>query len=180
MLNLRLPIHDMARRHIGLTQATADYWTEGARVCLDRHHTPPVEFEIREVTPRMAVDVVWIPTDELTRLAWANEKDTTEAGAYACVLAAVELHWGLTAVARAEHETGSDYYVAPPRVSPEDLESHVRLEVSGTDEGTVAQVAYRLKSKLKQAEKGDSDLPAIAGVVGFRARMIMLARLEET
>ena len=180
MPNPQLPIHDLDDRHIGLTPATAAYWTEGARVCLDRHHEPPIEFEIREVMPRTAVDVDWMPTDDRTRLAWNNEIDTTEAGAYACVLAAVELYWGMTAVARSEHQTGSDYYVAPPGGSSEDPENRIRLEVSGADRGTAADVAYRLRSKLAQAERGDSALPAIAGVVGFRARLILLARLEES
>ena len=50
----------------------------------------------------MVADVEWETTDERTKHGWANETDTTEAGAYACVLAAVELFDGLLAVRRAE------------------------------------------------------------------------------
>ena len=38
-----LPIHNMAERHLGLTNAVAQSYTEAARVCLDRHHKSPVE-----------------------------------------------------------------------------------------------------------------------------------------
>jgi hypothetical protein len=120
----------------------------------------------------------WEVTDSRTRSAWANEIDTTEAGAYACALAAVELCEGLVAVHRAETKTGADYYIAPMNTSPEDLESCIRLEVSGLDRGTIPSIVRRLKDKLEQAKSGKSNLPAIATVVGFRERLIMLAPLQ--
>jgi hypothetical protein len=42
--------------------------------------------------------VEWQATDERLRSAWGNEIETTEAGAYACALAAVELTDGLVAI----------------------------------------------------------------------------------
>ena len=175
----KLPIHDMADRHNGLTKDIAGNLTEGARVCLDRHHQPPVTFEIREVKQLMAV-VEWEPTDERTRYAWANEIDTTEAGACACVLAAVELVGELVAVRRAETLSGADYYIAAPSTPADDLENCIRLEVSGVDRGNSTVIQRRLKEKLDQAAKGKSNLPAIAGVVGFHARIILLSRLDES
>ena len=73
---------------------------KGARVCLDRHHIPPISVTIRQGERQMGADVEREATDERTRNAWANEIDTTEAGAYACVLAAVELFDGLVTVKR--------------------------------------------------------------------------------
>ena len=178
MSNLELPIHNLAR-HPGLTPATAEYYTEGARVCLDRHHRPPVEVQIAEGEGQTVAIVAWEPVDELVKGAWANETDTTEAGAYACVLAAVELRYGMVAVRRAETRTGADYYIALRDTWAGDLENLIRLEVSGVDRGTPAAVARRLNDKLEQAARGNSSLPAIAGVVGFRARLIRLAHLEE-
>ena len=123
--------------------------------------------------------VAWEPVGERVKSAWANETDATEAGAYACVLAAVELRYGMVAVRRAETRTGSDYYIALRDTWAGDLENLIRLEVSGVDRGTPAAVARRLNDKLEQTARGDSSLPAIAGVVGFRARLIRLAHLEE-
>lgn len=178
--NPNLPIHNMAERHSGLTEAIAEYYTEGARVCLDRHYESPVDFEINNSGRTIKAIAEWDSTDERTRSAWANEIDTTEAGASACALAAVELSEGLVAVHRADTRTGADYYVAPVGASPEDLEDCIRLEVSGVDRGTPAVVAQRLKEKLVQAEAGTSNLPAMAGVVGFRARIILISPVEES
>jgi hypothetical protein len=76
-------------------------YPEAARVCLDRHHTSPTEFVVQNGTEAVGVLVEWEATDERSRVAWANHIDTTEAGAYACALAAVELTEGLVAIRRA-------------------------------------------------------------------------------
>jgi len=172
-----LPIHDMAERHRGLTVAVAKYYTEAARVCLDRHHESPVDFEIANLDAVDSVVAKWIKTDERTRGAWANETDATEDGAYACALAAVELSNGLVAVHRAENRTGADYYIAPAGAALDDLEDCLRLEVSGVDRGGPSVIKRRLKEKMKQTERGASNLPAMAGVVGFLARIILLSRV---
>lgn len=174
----KLLLCDLAERHQGLTAAIAASYWEAARVCLDRHHNPPVEFELDNSGQKVKAATEWEVTDARTRSAWANEIDTTETGAYACALAAIELLEGLVAVHRAETKTGADYYVAPMNTSPEDLESCIRLEVSGLDRGTIPSIVRRLKDKLEQAKSGKSNLPAIATVVGFRERLIMLAPLQ--
>ena len=173
-----LPIHDMEQRHAGLTKAVADSYTEAAKVCLDRHHWPPANFGLEKGNSRLTATLKWQSTDERTRSAWANNNDATEAGAYACVLAAVELLNGLVAVRRAETLTGADYYVAPRDDAPEDLENCLRLEVSGVDRGPENTITNRLRSKLTQAAAGKSNLPALAGVVGFKAGLIVLADLQ--
>ena len=176
-----LPIHNMERRHRGLTQAVADSNLEALRVCLDRHHAPPVSFEIVEIGHQSVTATLdWDATDDAIKNAWTNEKNATEDGAYACVLAAVELLYGLVSVGQAEEGTGSDYYVAPPGASPYDFEERIRLEVSGVDRGNESDVRRRLRRKLAQASGGRSDLPAIAGVVGFREKLILIQRLEES
>jgi hypothetical protein len=179
VLKRTLPIHDMAERHRGLTVAVAESYTEAARVCLDRHHESPVDFEIVNSDAVDGVVAEWVKTDERTRGAWANETDATEAGAYACALAAVELSNGLVAVHRAETKTGADYYIAPAGAALDDLEDCLRLEVSGVDRGGPPAIKQRLKEKMEQAEAGASNLPAMAGVVGFLARMIRLSRVEK-
>ena len=123
------------------------------------------------------VSVDWPQPDGRIENAWANETDATEAGACALVLAAVEHAEGLVAIGRAETMTGADYYVAPEGSEADDLEDCLRLEVSGVDGGAVASVEKRLKDKLAQASRGISHLPAMAGVAGFKARLILLASL---
>lgn len=174
---IELPIHNMAQRHYGLTPGPAASYEEAARVCLDRHHIPPETFEISgpEQEQTEGVVVKWTKPTRRIKAAWANELDTTRDGAYACVLAAVEVVCGLTAIHRSETETGADYYVAPPGTPPDDIDDYTRIEISGVDRGDTGRVTARLNLKVKQAEKGNSPLPAMAGVVGFRAKTILLA-----
>jgi len=168
----KLPIDDLAVRHLGLTQAIGDTYTEAARVCLDRHHIPPVGFTIDDEGAGQDATADWDVTDERTRGAWANDDDATEAGAYAFALAAVQMVKGMVAVRRAETKTGADYYVSLPGQGEEDFEDCIRLEISGVDSGSIARVRQRLLAKLDQAASGASNLPAMAGVVGFKARSL--------
>jgi len=173
-----LPRTDMADRHPGLTEPIAASYYEAARVCLDRHHTSPTEFRVQNGTMRVQAMIEWEATDGRARGAWANDIDATEAGAYACALAAVELTGGLVAIHRAETGTGADYYTGPPDQLLDDLEGCLRLEVSGVDRGTAAAVVRRLQQKIEQAAAGNSNLPAMAGVVGFRPQLILLEVVE--
>jgi hypothetical protein len=119
-------------------------------------------------------EVTWTVPDERTQGAWANTTDTTEAGAYGCVIAGVEELRGLVAVRRAETGTGADYYIGPPGAGQHDLEDCVRLEVSGVDSGDHREIAKRLIEKVRQARDGNSSLPALAGVIGFSSRWLMV------
>lgn len=175
----RLPFHNLADRHYGITKAIADSYTEAARVCLDRHHMSPVEFMIDDNGDFLDAVAEWKPPDDRTKGAWANETDATRDGAYACALAAAELKKGMVAIRRAETRTGADYYVAQLGEGMDDLENCYRLEVSGIDKGSSATLQQRLRDKLNQAARGASNLPALAGVVGFRAKLVLLQPLEK-
>jgi hypothetical protein len=133
---------------------------------------PSNEGEIREAIAE------WEETTQRERHAWANTTDTTEAGAYGFALAVIELK-GLVAVRRAETRTGADYYISAPGSATNDLEDCVRLEVSGVDRGDEKSIRLRLRQKIQQALFGASSLPAIAAVVGFRARIVALGHAEE-
>ena len=170
-----LPLEDMHSRHWGLTPAVAANNTEAATVCLSRHHAPPTIFTVENNTSTQQAQVEWVSPDGRTVGAWNNRIDTTEMGAYACVIAGVELARGHLAVRRAETDTGADYYIGPPGSGVDDLENCYRLEVSGVDAGTERDVRQRLLQKVEQARRGDSSLPAVAGVVGFAARLIVFA-----
>jgi hypothetical protein len=110
-------------------------------------------------------------------MAWANTTDTTEAGAYACAIAAIEQSRGLYTLRRTETLTGSDYYIGPIGSNPLKLQNCYRLEISGTDLATL-ELRRRLKVKLTQARLGNSPLPAVAVVVGFKASLILIQTLE--
>jgi hypothetical protein len=169
----------MAERHKGLTPEIAATYVQAAQVCLDRHHVSPAEFSVREEDQSTPAMVVWGATDQRMRAAWANEIDTTEQGAYAMVLAAVELTRGMVALRRAETATGADYYVGLPETRTEDFEGMYRLEIAGRDRASDRIVYGTLLEKVEQARRGRSNLPAMAGVVGFLSKLIMLRMVED-
>jgi hypothetical protein len=173
-----LPLAEMADRHYGLIAPIADGYVAAARVCLDRHHSSPVPVDIRNSTSVLQARIEWDKADDRTRGALNNEIDTTEAAAYACIIAAVELSEGLFAVRRAETSTGADYYVAPVGKGLEDLEDCFRLEVSGTDRGNRKAVQRLLQRKVNQARQGNSNLPALAGVIGFEVLTILIEHVK--
>ena len=173
-----LPIDKLEKRHVGLTKAIAEYFLEAGTVCLDRHHEPPQVFLIRNGSQQIEATVKWNPSNDQTKAAWANEIDATECGAYGFAIAALELSENLYAIHRAETKTGADYYIAPKGHSYDDLENALRLEVSGTASDDLAVLDSRLNIKVKQASSGQSNLPAIAAVVGFQLKLIRLRRVQ--
>ena len=176
-----LPILEtLHERHPGLTSTISNYFSEAASVCLSRHHSSPTDLSILlESSPKVR-SVVWNPPDNQTQLAWNNEIDTTEDGAYGICIATVEVELGLVVVARADTGTGADWYLSPVEsVSSGDLEEAYRLEVSGLDRGTRRDFDRRLRQKVIQTKRGVSNLPAIASVVAFLNRLVGIDRVTE-
>ncbi len=60
-----------------------------------------------------------------------------------------------------------------------DLEECLRLEVSGVDAGNRRDVTTRLLQKIRQTREGKSSLPALAGVFGFNAKLLMVRDVLE-
>ena len=172
-----LPIERLNERHSGISQGLALAFHEAIRICLDRHHTSPVSFNVDDAANSTATELRWPPTNPELVNAWANDIDTTEAGAYGVCIAAVELFRNLFAVRRAETGTGADYYLAPQGGGEFDLEDCIRLEVSGTDSGSATEVRARLLAKVAQTRRGACNLPAVASVVGFFVRRIALSEV---
>jgi hypothetical protein len=159
MTRKRLKIQRLSDRHPGVTPALSLGYYEAACVCLDRHHASPQEMTIIEN-------------------AWANSDDTTEAGAYCLAPANAEIMRGLVAVSRAQGRTGVDYYLGSADSPLEDLEASVRLEVSGTDDGKLSTIKSRLRQKLEQVGRVESNLPALATVVAFAVLRIESADVK--
>jgi|694.fasta_scaffold21549_13 hypothetical protein len=174
-----LPLQDMANRHYALTPPVAGSYLEAARVSLDKHHISPKEFTLENDKVESMAKVEWDSADDRVKATWANTDDATCFGAYALALAATELLRGMFAMKRADRLTGADYYIAPIGEDMEDLENWFRLEVSGTSLDK-SIVKNRLKQKVEQTKQGNSNIPAIAAVVGFRAQLILLQTVDES
>jgi hypothetical protein len=175
----QLPIDNLDDRHPGLLPSTAANYLDAARVCLDRHHTSPTQFNLSNDNHITETQLNWTSTDDRDRNAWANLEDATRDGAYALALAAIEHLRGFVAIRRAQSRTGADYYISPIGQDPEDFENCYRLEISGTHLGNNA-IQQRLRQKIIQTQLGNCPLPAIAAIVGFREKVIIIQTVEET
>lgn len=169
-----LRFEDLAERH-DIDPHQLQGYANAAKVRLEAHHAPPVDFDLTSKGETVVYEVKWTPVDDKLRRSYNNADDAKRDGAYVMAFAAVEDLEGMVGIARAETKTGADYYVAPAGSSPDDLESAFRLEVSGTD-GTPTEVRQRLKEKQMQARKGAGAEPAIAAVVGFKTKLILVER----
>ncbi len=165
-------------RHRGLSPALGAAYAEAADVCLSRHHEPPVGVKV-VAAEEVICTCEWSIPSERAQAAWNNDDDATRDAAYAVGLAALELTTERVAIARAETRTGADYYVNTPD-RDRDLETAQRLEVSGSDSGSDADLQKRLKKKLRQLKNGRSALPGTACVVGFKACRVLLRDLEDS
>lgn len=170
-----LKLANLHERHPGLSPAVGESYTEAAFVCLSRHHISPVSVSVKQDGSSLVHTVDFTAPDERVRNSHANDIDATEMGAYGMSLAAVEAIDGLVAVRRAETLTGADWYIAPKGTQADDLENCIRLEVSGVNSGTSNDVRRRLVEKVAQTTRGNSNLPAMAAVVGFKVLEIAMS-----
>lgn len=172
-------MENLHERHFGLTESLGGVFFEAACVCFSRHHRPPIDVQVHHDQGNSVCELDFrTPTDRECN-AHANMQDATEQAAYGVSIAAVEKAESLVVVARAETLTGADWYVAPPGTAAEDLESCYRLEVSGTDAGTLSVIETRLSQKALQTKGGKSNVPAIASVVGFKQRVVAIRKVVE-
>jgi len=65
-----------------------------------------------------------------------------------------------------------------PEQDPDDFEDALRLEVSGTDKGDDGEIRRRVNKKVDQLRDGNSSLPGLAAVVGFRAARVSMQAVE--
>lgn len=178
MAERKPPLPDLAAlhlRHPGFYEPLCRAYADAASLCLDDSHRSPVDFEVSTGDELSLREVSWSSPSPAARASWSHRDDATEQGACSLGLATVEAELGWVALSRADTRTGADYFVGLPG---EDLEHARRLEISGTRQGEERHLQARFREKVEQARRGRSELPALACVVGFRAKRVLLGRVE--
>ncbi|MCH8309432.1 MAG: hypothetical protein IIB17_02905 [Chloroflexi bacterium] len=166
-------LHELHERHPGLTEFLCKSFAEAAEVCLYRYHEPPINIDIEYRNQESTRTLNWSVPNGVAKNAWNNRDDATRDGAYAVSLAVLEAEDNLVTYGRADTKTGADWWIGLPGGSP-DYEDKIRLEVSGTDAGSLSEIRQRLRRKIQQTLDGNSDTPAIAAVVGFKEKRVVL------
>lgn len=176
-------LYELHLRHFGITPDLCRSYAEAVRVCLSRHHEPPVELEITSDVQSWSRlmsrrEVWWSPPNHSMRRAWANLNDTTRDAACLLSMAVVEAEYGMVVIARADTGSGADYYIGYPE-DLNDLESAFRLEVSGIDRGGELEIRSRLRRKVLQVRNGQVDSLALVSVVGFAAKRVAISEVDQ-
>jgi hypothetical protein len=174
-------IEALHESHSGMTAALCSVLAESVSVVLTRcDFAPPTLFDLHAQSRSSSALLVWQKANERRLRAYQNQDDSVRDAAYGVAIAAVEIETDLRVVSRADTRSGADYYLdrndlAADQPKEATFEGSYRLEVSGVGDGDADAVRQRLHSKRRQLSNGRSDKPGIAGVVGFRARLILFA-----
>ena len=145
-------------------------WAEAATVMLFKFHQVP--------PPRTTMSLAWNQQECSLHVHWArpdvraleshaNEKDATEAGAYAVAIAAAH-HNGYVVRRRAHQGSGADLLMVRCGEPDNDF---IKLEVSGIARG--GDIDGRVSQKTDQVAGGDLSRPGVALVVHFEAAAIV-------
>jgi hypothetical protein len=162
----RLSLEQLSASCPRLTAAVGKFMAAAASVCLaEQEHE--LEVSLR-VTGEYRTSYLLHRGDVTARMRATYDPDeATEFGACGVVLLVMHDLTGLTAQ-RAFKGGGFDYWLGPIN-DQEPFQNLARLEVSGIRRGDKRQVAARMKAKLAQVRRSDSDLPAYVAVVEFSA-----------
>lgn len=176
---------DLTRSH-PVSPGGIGYYVTAARVCLDRHHQSPIDFEVTlEAGADAAYTTQWERSSDADRRLHADATDATEHGAYCVALAAAYSHLGRMALRRTNKGTGADWWLVPigadvsgPPEYDLDRDDIVKLEVSGTDLDSPNEVRRRLAKKVDQVRTGRVPVAEqYAAVVGFPTREVRFEKV---
>ena len=160
---------ELARR-CTLSPVLIRMWVEAATVMLFKFHRAPpprTRLSLHWDERRCSLHLDWTQPDRQALESHANEKDATEAGAYAVAIAAAE-HDGYVVRRRAHQGSGADLLMVR-RGEPDN--DFVKLEVSGIARG--GGLENRVTRKAAQVAGGDLARPGVAIVVHFEAAHIV-------
>lgn len=166
-------LNALHERHHALTKPMCEVLAEAAWVCMSRHHESPKDL-IVATSSENVFSMSWTRPDQRQEAAHANMNVATDMGACSVSIAGVECALGLYAISRCENRTGADYWLDLDK-ERKDLETGIRLEVSGVDHGGKAPIGARVREKIRQTQRGVPRTIAYAAVVGFlNARLVIV------
>ena len=145
------------------------YYAEGAIVALENQgHTKGVLLTVDgDFSNQFAIN--W--TASPLKSGWKESRDSTQFGALAIAFFLVTSLTEYSVVEQSPIGTGFDYYLGyqddDPRYDPDNF-LQARLEISGLGKGTTAELAERIRDKMKQTGRSDgTHLPAYVSVTAF-------------
>src|SRR5688500_18377794 len=149
----------------GVSPEVGMSWAQACAVCLHSNdHSDGVELHVSGIKDAIFA-IEWDPdlTDQVLR-TWGDE--ATEHGACAITYLLIPRLPDYTIIRRARNGEGVDYWLGDLR-SDNILKNAARLEISGILKGNKSSIKSRVKTKKKQTERSEGELPAYVAVVEF-------------
>jgi hypothetical protein len=140
---------------------------------LHRGHTEPVTLKLSGHTNGQCV-VHLLNVDDQKRNAWKDIQEAVEEGACGIAMMLVDQYTEYRVSERSVKGEGIDYWLSKKTDNINSLNTFnlydraARLEVSGIEQGTQAQINQRIKQKKQQtAPSANTNLPAFVVIVEF-------------
>ena len=173
---IQLHLADLISGAPGITPAFGESLAEAAGVCLeDRQHSSPTSMQISGDTGGEAI-LQWQPTTVQAQRCWNDDEAATEHGAYGIATLLVPRISDLQVVQRSKKGTGFDYWLGTSAEGDTLFQNKARLEVSGIRAGSEANIAGRVRKKIRQTQQSSSSLEALVVVVEFGGPESRVAR----
>lgn len=148
-------------RTTALSPGVRTHMQEAVYVMLSKFHDPPsipAKLVVGEAGPQQEAEVLWRQPTDAEVATHQNDKDATEYAAYGLAAAFVHATEGFSFVARMPQGSGADFWMQRDADNEDDI---VRVEASGIADGALGR---RLREKVEQIVKGNSELPGLAFV----------------
>jgi hypothetical protein len=153
-----------------LTPARGSGFCEAAAVSFDRQgHTSGVSLYVTGAFAE-EVEIEYPTVTDQMRKSWKDDREAADDGASGVAILMMRELTRLTVVERSVTGTGFDYWLGPEDKDDDELifQDKVRLEISGINKGSTADVRRRVEGKLTQTKQSDSmKLSAYVVVVEF-------------
>ena len=175
-----LSLRNLHERHRALTVPLAGTYEEAASVCLQRHHTPPVDVILADNGSRSSASVNWVSlTSGLAMLGITRPMRPGTAPMGVSSL-------GLRCCAACTRCGAPRPEQGPTTTSDRRDRASTTLKSVFDWKSRVLTTATRRRfsgasgTKVRQARAGNSSLPAVAGIFGFSAKLLTVQDVPES
>ena len=166
----KINLDDLCEGIRNLTAVRGAGFCEAGAVSLDRQgHSSGVSLFVTGAFAE-EIEITYPNVTEKMRKSWKDDKEAVDDGASGIAILMMRDLTKLTVVERSVTGTGFDYWLGPEDKNDDELifQDKVRLEISGINKGSTADVRRRVEEKLTQTKQSDCwKLDAYVVVVEF-------------
>ncbi len=161
-----------------LSKARCDSFGEAAAVCLEKFgHFSGIELKIFGDHTGTAI-LYWDELNQKSYDSWLNLEEAVEDAAYGIAMLVV---WNLTPfqIIRQSRKGSKVDFWCCEKESNFLFQNSIKLEVSGILKGSIGQVNYRIKQKLRRAIENKDEEATIIVVIAEFSKPIAKTKIQQ-